>query len=236
MEKNKNTSFFSVVFFLSVICFVVIQIFISKYHLKLKSNTEIGKEILRKNTQSFLDEEISKKSNVETNNESNSNNNDEINEEDSDYSEINNSYKNSNNVKEINTEKPITNVRWQIKIPKINLIANIQEGTDKETLNKYVGHFEETQKEEGNIGLAGHNRGYEVNYFARLRELQKGDKIIYQYNNYKRTYEVIRILIIKDTNWEVLENTEENILTLITCVENEPEYRRCVQAEELIEK
>ena len=30
----------------------------------------------------------------------------------------------------------------------------------------------------------------------------------------------------------ILENTEENILTLITCVENEPNYRRCVQAEE----
>ena len=38
--------------------------------------------------------------------------------------------------------------------------------------------------------------------------------------------------IIKDTDIDVLENTEENILTLITCVENEPNYRRCVQAEE----
>ena len=27
-----------------------------------------------------------------------------------------------------------------------------------------------------------------------------------------------------------LEKTEENTITLITCVENEPEYRRCVQA------
>ena len=38
--------------------------------------------------------------------------------------------------------------------------------------------------------------------------------------------------IIKDTEWEYLDNTEENMLTLITCVENEPEYRRCVQAVE----
>ena len=47
-----------------------------------------------------------------------------------------------------------------------------------------------------------------------------------------RRYEVTKNKIIKDTDIDVLENTEENILTLITCVENEPNYRRCVQAEE----
>ena len=136
------------------------------------------------------------------------------------------------NITTNNENLETVNTIWQIKIPKINLIANIKEGTDKETLNQFVGHFEETQRQNGNIGLAAHNRGYEVNYFARLRELKKGDEIIYQYNNYNKTYVVIRVLIIKDTNWDVLENTEENILTLITCVENEPEFRRCVQAEE----
>ena len=32
---------------------------------------------------------------------------------------------------------------WKIEIPKINLDAEISEGTDRETLNEYVGHFEE---------------------------------------------------------------------------------------------
>ena len=30
----------------------------------------------------------------------------------------------------------------------------------------------------------------------------------------------------------LLKETEENMLTLITCVENQPEYRRCIQAVE----
>ena len=51
-------------------------------------------------------------------------------------------------------------------------------------------------------------------------------------NTINRIYEVTKNKIIKDTDIDVLENTEENILTLITCVENEPNYRRCVQAEE----
>lgn len=133
-----------------------------------------------------------------------------------------------NNTDKINEK----NVAWQIQIPSIELIANIQDGTDKETLNKFVGHFTETPIENGNIGLAAHNRGYDVNYFSRLKELREGDEIIYIYNDIKKTYEVIKNKIIKDTNVEVLNNTEKNILTLITCVENEPEYRRCVQAEE----
>ena len=35
------------------------------------------------------------------------------------------------------------------------------------------------------------------------------------------------MVIIKDNDWEKLEQTEENAITLITCIENQPEYRRC---------
>ena len=57
---------------------------------------------------------------------------------------------------------------WQIKIPKINLIAPISEGTSQEVMLEYVGHFENTSKWEGNIGLAAHNRGYPINYFSKF--------------------------------------------------------------------
>ena len=119
---------------------------------------------------------------------------------------------------------------WKIQIDKISLNTEITEGTTKENLNKSICHFEETQKMQGNIALAAHNRGYDVNYFADLKLLQKGDEIKYQYNEYKKTYIVDKNIIIKDTDVDVLENTEENMLTLITCVENEPHFRRCVQA------
>ena len=132
----------------------------------------------------------------------------------------------------INEKTEATNSVWQIQIPSIELIADIRDGTDKETLNKYVGHFIETPLENGNIGLAAHNRGYDFNYFSRLKEVIEGDEIIYKYKEIERVYEVVKNKIIKDTDVKVLYNTEENVLTLITCVENEPEYRRCVQAKE----
>ena len=71
------------------------------------------------------------------------------------------------------------------------------------------------------------------NYFENLKKLQIGDEITYIYKGKEKNYEVSKISIIKDTDWSMLENTEENELTLITCVENEPEYRRCVKAEEI---
>lgn len=74
---------------------------------------------------------------------------------------------------------------WQLEIPKIKLKAEIREGTDSENLNKYIGHFTETVKENGNIGLAAHNRGYKVNYFENIKKLAKGDKIYYYYNRKK---------------------------------------------------
>lgn len=118
---------------------------------------------------------------------------------------------------------------WKIIIPKISLEAEISEGTSKEIMNKYVGHFEETSKNSGNVGLAAHNRGYEVNYFSQIKALREGDEIIYKYYDFEKTYIVVENKIIKDTDWSYLEETEENRITLITCVENEPEYRRCVQ-------
>ena len=156
--------------------------------------------------------------------ELNSNN---INQDTKEDLKIQNNY--SNMQIEENSQTETIENNWKIKIPKISLEASISEGTRKEIMDKYVGHFEETSKKNGNVGLAAHNRGYAVNYFARIKELKEGDEIIYKYNEFEKIYTVIKNKIIKDTDWEDLEKTEENKITLITCVENEPEYRRCIQ-------
>ncbi len=141
-----------------------------------------------------------------------------------------------NNTNEMIKEKITEDLGvWHLEIPKINLKASISEGTTKEVMEDYIGHFEETTKENGNVGLAAHNRGYKNNYFQRIKELKEGDSIFYTYNGETKEYLVINHVIIKDTDWTYLEDTEKNTITLITCVENEPEYRRCIQGEEKIE-
>ncbi len=100
-------------------------------------------------------------------------------------------------------------------------------------MNVYVGHFSVTSKWNGNVALAAHNRGYPVNYFANLKKLEKGEIIEYHINGKTRKYRIETITKIRDTDWRYLENTEDNRITLITCVENEPDYRRCIQAVEI---
>lgn len=139
----------------------------------------------------------------------------------------------SKNVKEKSEEnnKNMTaiSMTWRLKIDAIDLNAEIAEGTDQKTLSKYIGHFEGTERKNGNIGLAAHNRGYSVNYFAKIKNLKKGDKIEYFYKGKKYTYEVYKNFIIKDTDWSEVENDEKDKITLITCVENRPEVRRCIK-------
>lgn len=118
---------------------------------------------------------------------------------------------------------------WYVEIPKIKVYAPIEEGTEDETLNRSVGHFENTSRRGGNCGLAAHNRGYRVNYFANLKDLEKGDLIYYFVDGKLYQYEVTDILIIYETDWSMLEETEDDRITLITCVENRDEYRLCVQ-------
>lgn len=122
---------------------------------------------------------------------------------------------------------------WEIIIPKIKLKAPISEGTSQDVMRYYVGHFENTEFIYGNVGLAAHNRGFPINYFARLKELKIDDEIIYKTKYGEKKYKVTLSTIIEDTNWSyLLQDTDKNTLTLITCVENRPQKRRCIRAEE----
>ena len=137
---------------------------------------------------------------------------------------------NTTNAKNIKNNKE----KWIIEIPKLNLLAPIKEGTSQEVLADAVGHFEESKKYEGNGALAGHNRGYNCDFFKEIKELKNGDKIIYYTNKGKKEYKVILNKIIHQADWSYIENTKDNRITLITCVENMHEYRRCIQAIEVI--
>ena len=116
---------------------------------------------------------------------------------------------------------------WQIEIPKIVLKEEIKQGTTKEILTKNIGHFINTSKKEGNVCLSIHNQ---MDFFKKIRLLKKGDEIKYKYNLFEKIYEVEKCRIIRRDELEYLEQTEDNMLTLITYVENQPEYRRCIQA------
>lgn len=143
------------------------------------------------------------------------------------------STKKENTLSKVNIYK--TN-KWRIKIPVLELDAPISQGTSSEALRRTVGHFEETDKWNGNVALAAHNRGYRCNFFQEIKKLKNGDTIVYSTEKGQRRYKVILNKIIKETDWSYIQNTKDNRLTLITCEMNKKEYRRCVQAVEIHDK
>lgn len=130
--------------------------------------------------------------------------------------------------------KDLKHKLWQIEIPKIGLMAPIANDTTQEVMRDYVGHFENTVLWKGNIGLAAHNRGFQNNYFENVKDLKTGDEIIYRTPYGEKIYEVNLYKIIEETDWSYLQETEDNRITLITCVANKPRQRLCVQAVERI--
>lgn len=124
---------------------------------------------------------------------------------------------------------------WRIQIPRLNLDVHIEEGTSSNILLKSVGHFKQTTNWNGNVCLAGHNRGYLCNFFENIKNLKIGDEIIYCTEQGKRIYKVQVNTVILDTDWTYIEETKDNRITLITCEENRSEYRRCVQAMQVVE-
>ena len=120
-----------------------------------------------------------------------------------------------------------------IKIPELDLKVSVYEGETNENMKKGVGHFAFTSAWDGNVCIAGHNRG-SSDHLNGIWKLKDGDEIIYTTKYGKRVYEVYSIEKISDTDYSLLSWSERNIMTLITCVENVSGQRWAVQAAEKI--
>ena len=118
-----------------------------------------------------------------------------------------------------------------LKIPAIDLSVKVYQGTDSSTLMKGGGHFKDTSIWDGNVCIAGHNRGVRDD-FGELHTLEPGDTITWTTKLGTRTYEVVSVQKVKETDTSGTAATTDNRLTLYTCVRDQREYRWQVQAVE----
>ena len=116
-----------------------------------------------------------------------------------------------------------------LTIPKLGLNVKVYEGENN--LEKGVGHFTDTAVFTGNVAIAGHNRGVN-SYFGEIHNLKTGEEITYTTKLGTKKYAVTNVCKINAADFSFLRETSDNRLTLITCVKNEPNFRRCVQARE----
>lgn len=118
-----------------------------------------------------------------------------------------------------------------LEIPSIGLSVKIVQGTDSAALAKGAGHFTNTSIWDGNVALAGHNRGVN-NHFGKIHTLDMGNTIILTTALGTRTYTVTSVSKVDVMDNAMLEATSDNCITLFTCVQNQPDYRWCVRAVE----
>lgn len=125
-----------------------------------------------------------------------------------------------------------------LTIPKLELSAPIyeaEEGGEIESMTKGVAHFAVTSAWEGNIGLCSHNvaPAGAVAYFRDIHKLEKGDTLFYKTALGEREYAVSEVKEITEDDWSFLGRTEDNRLTLITCITGKPNMRFMAQALEV---
>ena len=118
-----------------------------------------------------------------------------------------------------------------LAIPSIGLTVGVYEGTGSAPLLKGAGHFENTSIWNGNVPIAGHNRGVR-NDFGKIHTLKSGDLITFTTVLGTRTYAVSSVTKVDVTDTSGLASTAENCITLYTCVEDQPAYRWCVRGVE----
>lgn len=115
----------------------------------------------------------------------------------------------------INGYKPIA----LIEIPSISLSQGLVEGISDDVLQYYLGHFENSANpgEVGNFAVAGHRVSDYSEAFVNLYKVEIGDKINVKANKKEYIYEVTENYIVSPDRVDVLDNTEDATITLVTC-------------------
>jgi sortase A len=105
-----------------------------------------------------------------------------------------------------------------IRIPKIDVEKAVVEGVSVNALKQGPGHYPTTPMpgQPGNAAIAGHRTTYGAPFY-RTDELVAGDLIQVTTRQGEFTYEVREKKIVKPTQNEVLDPSDENLLTLTTC-------------------
>lgn len=110
-------------------------------------------------------------------------------------------------------------INYLVRIPKIDSVEPVSEGTSKEALANSLGHDTSTVNpgEKGNCVIAGHRNYTFGKFFNRLDEVEIGDMIYVDTHEETYTYKVKEIKVVEPEDVSILDNTEEEILTLYTC-------------------
>ena len=146
----------------------------------------------------------------------------------------NNARSSFNMLKDRDTNNNVIKIA-EITIESIGIIdKDVVEGTSEYNLKSNITHFECSPMFSQNVCLAAHNYSIQNNLlFSTLKNISFGDVIKYKTIYGTKRYIVKRISVISSKDLSVLkQNTNESLITLITCVNYDINLRLCVKAYE----
>lgn len=109
-----------------------------------------------------------------------------------------------------------------VEISDINIKAPVLEGTDNEILSKAAGHFIGTgEVGSGNYCIAGHSSTIYKEYFNNLKNIELGMQIsLYDKEKKCYTYTVTENFIVEPNEIWVLNDFEDDRITIVTCTDD----------------
>jgi len=134
-----------------------------------------------------------------------------------------------------------------VRVPSENLIKRDWKALEKdmqESLKNGVVHYPGTSlpDQTGNTVITGHSSyfpwdsGKFKDVFALLHQVNVGDQIIGYYNQHKYIYEVSEKKVVLPTEIDVLKQTPDQRLTLITCTPVGTNLKRLVVTAKLLKE
>ena len=111
--------------------------------------------------------------------------------------------------------QPTSDVLGILEIPRLKLEVPVYDGASDLHMDRGAARIEGTAMpgEPGNLGVAGHRDGY----FRVLKDIELGDEIRITTTRGPESFVVQDLSIVDPTAVEVLDPTEQQSVTLVTC-------------------
>lgn len=123
-----------------------------------------------------------------------------------------------------------------LSIPSIgiNNLSVVEDGEKLDNIKSLAGHFVNTPLFDGNVCISGHNFIDKSPWFGKLANIQEGAIITWKTQFGIRAYAVSVKQNIAAEDWNSLIDTDDNRITLITCLAGQSAtHRIMVQAIEM---
>jgi sortase A len=110
---------------------------------------------------------------------------------------------------------PAAGLIGRLDIPRLDISVIVIEGVRAATLRRAVGHIPGTALpgQQGNVGISGHRD----TFFRPLRNIRREDMVTLTTLAGEFRYRVVSTSIVRPDNIAVLNPTENQVLTLVTC-------------------